>query len=121
MPRTRWQPPDLDEVRELASRGLTHAQIARYYGIHPDTITNHKKYSPEFSDAIERGKVQGIKKVVSCLMKAIEDGDVAAMKFYLVNQANWRHRPKEEDMQDIGRLAASMKAALNSAEKRKRR
>ena len=35
---------DLKKVEELASNGLNQSQIARYFGVKPETISQHKKY-----------------------------------------------------------------------------
>lgn len=92
--RPKWIPPDLKEVQWLASRGLTQAQIAAYFGISPDTLLERKKDFPGFSEAIKKGQMQGLADITNALYAEACCGNVTAAIFYLKNRdpKNWNDR-----------------------------
>ncbi len=47
---------DLEQVENLASRGLGTTQIARALGVSWDTIDRNRKRSAEFEDCFKKGK-----------------------------------------------------------------
>jgi hypothetical protein len=85
---------DLEQVENLASRGLGTTQIARALGVSWNTIDRNRKRSVDFEDAIKRGKARGLAQVTNSLFTSATDGNVTAQIFYLKNQdaKTWRDR-----------------------------
>jgi hypothetical protein len=85
---------DLEQVENLASRGLGTTQIARALGVSWSTIDRNRKRSAEFEETIKRGKAKGIAQVTNSLFTSATDGNVTAQIFYLKNQdaKTWRDR-----------------------------
>jgi len=85
---------DLEQVENLASRGLGTTQIARALGVSWDTIDRNRKRSADFEDALKRGKAKGLAQVTNSLFTSATDGNVTAQIFYLKNQdaKTWKDR-----------------------------
>ena len=85
---------DLEQVENLASRGLGTTQIARALGVYWDTIDRNRKRSAEFEDALKRGQARGLAQVTNSLFTSATDGNVTAQIFYLKNQdpKTWKDR-----------------------------
>jgi len=78
---------DLEQVENLASRGLGNSQIARALGVSWDTIDRNRKRSADFEGALKRGKAGGLAQVTNALFEsATEKNSVVAQIFYLKNQ-----------------------------------
>jgi len=78
---------DLEQVENLASRGLGNSQIARALGVSWDTIDRNRKRSADFEGALKRGKAKGLAQVTNALFEsATEKNSVVAQIFYLKNQ-----------------------------------
>jgi predicted transcriptional regulator len=67
--RSAWIPTDsvCQEAREMASNGLTVAQIADCLGISESTLYAKKSEYMEFMNAIKRGRAEGINQVINAL------------------------------------------------------
>ena len=85
---------DLEQVENLASRGLGTTQIARALGVSWDTIDRNRKRSADFEDALKRGQAKGLAQVTNSLFTSATDGNVTAQIFYLKNQdpKTWKDR-----------------------------
>ena len=85
---------DLEQVENLASRGLGTTQIARALGVSWDTIDRNRKRSADFEDALKRGQARGLAQVTNSLFTSATDGNVTAQIFYLKNQdpKTWKDR-----------------------------
>jgi hypothetical protein len=55
----KYDPALCPRARKLALLGMTDAEIAEQFAIHPDTLSAWKKGHPEFFEAIESGKGAG--------------------------------------------------------------
>lgn len=89
----------LDKVERLAGQGMTKRQICQCLGICEDTLYTKIKNVPEFSDALKRGKANGIDRVTKALENLISEKNVTAAIFYLKCQAGWKEakdKPKDE-------------------------
>jgi DNA-binding XRE family transcriptional regulator len=96
---------NLDQVRKLAERGWTDAEMARFVGVTESTWNNWKKKHPEFLESLKEGKAVADGLVEWALfLRAIgftgPDGkhyppDVTACIFWLKNRRpdQWRDRP----------------------------
>lgn len=91
---------DLAEVEDLASKGLSQAEIALNLGICEKTLYNRKAEDTEFTQAIARGRAKGTQKAADVLNKILgsQDQRVAldAAKFFLARRANWAETQKSE-------------------------
>ena len=78
---------DLEQVENLASRGLGNSQIARALGVSWNTIDRNRKRSEDFEESIKKGKARGLAQVTNALFEsATEKNSVVAQIFYLKNQ-----------------------------------
>lgn len=108
---------DLNRVEALAGRGLNQRQICDALGISEDTFTRRKKDSADFAESFKKGKAQSIAYVAGKLQKKIEDGDLAAIIFWLKCQAGWSEKQvldvttREEVPEGATALYAKIKAA----------
>lgn len=84
------QPIDLRQVEILASRGLTHAQIAAVLGISEKTLYKRKNESSEIAEAINRGKAKGIAEISNALYESAKKGNTTAQVFFLKAQGGWK-------------------------------
>ena len=91
--RLQWvPPPDLSQqVHEMASNGLTVAQIADCLGISESTLYAKQGEYKEFMDAIKKGSAKGLNKVSNALFERATQGNVTAMIYYLKvrDRENW--------------------------------
>ena len=97
--RPAWIPTDAvcQEAREMASNGLTVAQIADCLGISESTLYSKQGEYKEFLDAIKRGRAEGIHKVSNALFEKATQGNVTAMIYYrkVRDRANWGENQPE--------------------------
>ncbi|MDP4745244.1 MAG: hypothetical protein NWS22_10435 [Porticoccaceae bacterium] len=97
--RPAWIPTDsvCQEAREMASNGLTVAQIAVCLGISESTLYGKQSEYKEFLDAIKRGRAEGIHKVSNALFEKAAQGNVTAMIYYLKvrDRENWGENQPE--------------------------
>jgi hypothetical protein len=82
-------PSMIEEVKILAGRGLTAEQIYLYFGVHRDCWYDTIKRHPELGEAVKEGKIKALAMVAGKLMKAIHEGNLTAIIFYLKTQARW--------------------------------
>ena len=87
---------DLARVTELASRGLSHEQIAAALGISRTTLQARKRECEQFAQAIEKGQAMGIEAVANALFDNAESGNVTAQIFFLKARAGWREKQEVE-------------------------
>ena len=91
--RPAWIPTDsaCQETREMASNGLTAAQIAHCLGISESTLYAKQGEYKEFMDAIKKGRAEGLNRVSNALFEKATQGNVTAMIYYLKvrDRENW--------------------------------
>jgi len=99
MSRPSWNPSstDCNKAREMASRGLTVAQIASCLGISESTLYGKQNEYTEFMDAIKKGRAEGLNQVSNALFEKAIDGNVTAMIYYLKvrDRENWGENQPE--------------------------
>jgi predicted transcriptional regulator len=97
--RPAWIPTEsvCQEAREMASNGLTVAQIADCLGISESTLYGKQNEYKEFMGAIKRGRAEGIHKVSNALFEKATQGNVTAMIYYLKvrDRENWGENQPE--------------------------
>jgi len=94
-PKFEVTPKVLQEVEEMAGRGLTVSQIASCLGISPSTFYLKQATLSEFSDTIKKGQAIGLSKVTNKLFEnAAVKGDNVAIIYYLNNRDkdNWSNK-----------------------------
>lgn len=87
------------KAQTLAASGLIMSQIADALGLGESTLYEKTKEFPEFLESIRGGRAIGIAKVANALfVKAADEGDVPAMKYYLSSRdpKNWGEKTKLE-------------------------
>lgn len=93
-------PKILEQISELASRGVTEASIARLVGLAPTSFSAKKKEYPEIDEAIRQAHAKGESEVVSYLWDIIHNpshkNHFAALQFYLKCKHNWGVDATEE-------------------------
>ena len=86
-PKFEITPEVLEEVEEMAGRGLTVNQIAICLGVSPATIYNKQAQYLEFLETIKKGKAIGLSKVTNALFEnATVERDNVAIIYYLNNR-----------------------------------
>jgi hypothetical protein len=117
--RPKWVPTDEinDQAREMASRGLTVAQIADCLGLGERTVYEKQKDYPQFMQAIKKGRAEGLHSVSNALFEKATQGNVTAMIYYLKvrDRANW-----VENQPEVIREIAPMKIVLTAVPARGR-
>jgi len=97
--RPAWIPTNsiCEQAREMASRGLTVAQIADCLGLGERTIYEKQNEFPQFMQAIKKGRAEGLNKVSNALFEKATQGNVTAMIYYLKtrDRENWGENQPE--------------------------
>jgi len=93
MGRPKWI-PDAEicaRASEMASRGLTVAQIADCLGVAESTLYKKQDEYVDFMDAIKRGRSKGMDEITNALFEKAKAGDNTSMIFYLKtrDRENW--------------------------------
>ena len=102
--RPLWLPTDkqIKEAETLAARGLTQQEIADYFNVALSTLQLRKKEISEFSDAIARGRSKGTAVVAGALLERAKNGDMDAIKFYLIYMAGRKEIKRVENTDGDG-------------------
>ncbi len=91
--RPAWIPTNsiCEQAREMASNGLTVAQIADCLRVSESTLYGKQSEYKEFMDAIKKGRAEGLNKVSNALFEKATQGNVTAMIYYLKvrDRENW--------------------------------
>src|SRR5690606_33501210 len=82
----------LDEIEEMAGKGLTQKQIASFYGISHMTWHKMKNADERIQESCKVGKSKTIDFVAGKLMQQIKIGNLPAIIFYLKTQAGWSEK-----------------------------
>ena len=114
--RPAWIPTDTvcQEAREMASNGLTVAQIADCLGISESTLYAKQGEYKEFMEAIKKGRAEGIHKVSNALFVKATRGNVTAMIYYLKvrDRENWGEN-QPEPLREIPPMQIALTGASN--------
>ena len=108
--RPQWVPtPEAcEQAREMASRGLTVAQIADCLGLGERTVYEKQKDYPQFMQAIKKGRAEGLNEVSNALFEKATQGIVNAIIYYLKvrDRENWGEN-QPEPLRDIPPIRSS--------------
>jgi len=123
-PKFEITPEVLEEVEEMAGRGLTVNQIATCLGISPTTFYAKQAEFSEFSETIKKGKAVGVSKVTNALFQnATVNKDNVAIIYYLNNRdrENWSNRQEiaavveQRNIIDLSRISDEQISSLETA------
>ena len=123
-PRFEITPEILQEVEEMAGRGLTVSQIAICLGFSPATIYNKQAQYLEFLETIKKGKAVGLSKVTNALFEnATVEKDNVAIIYYLNNRdkENWSNKNEfaatveHKNVIDLTRVSNDQLSAIAAA------
>ena len=109
---------DLEEVKRLASRGLSQEQIAAALGISERTLRNRKADDAAFAEAIKAGQAIGIAEVANALWENAKGGNVTAQIFFLKARAKWKDKHEGEDGEDDTAQPVAVTVEVKSGRKR---
>lgn len=99
-PATVLDDEQLAQVEALAAV-LTSEQIADYFGIGRTTFYDLMDRDSQVSERYKKGRAKAINSVARGLLLKAQDGDNAAMMFYLKTQAGWKETQTiEHDVSD---------------------
>lgn len=126
-----------DQARKLCLLGATDVELADFFEVHPDTITEWKNVHDEFSVSIKRGKLQADANVADRLyqramgfehddvhvsnyqgavtltpIRKVYAPDTGAAVFWLKNRQSKHWREKQE-VEHTGNLLDSLLAAVD--------
>ena len=108
---------DLNEVEDLASRGLTKQQIADALGISQTTFYARQKECGDFEEAIKRGQAKGVASISNKLFESAMRGEAWAVCFFLKTKGGFKETQKVEMTADVKttevELTAKQKATLD--------
>jgi len=123
-PKFEITPEVLEEVEEMAGRGLTVNQIAICLGVSPATIYNKQAQYLEFLETIKKGKAIGLSKVTNALFEnATVERDNVAIIYYLNNRDkdNWSNKHEvattveHKNVIDLTRVSDDQLSAIAAA------
>lgn len=99
----KWVPTPkiLEQIKELATKGVTEASIARIVGISPTGFSAKKKEYPEIEEVIRQAHASGEDEVVGYLWDILRDNKhknhFAAIQFYLKSKHSWGDNGTQEE------------------------
>lgn len=91
-PRLEVTPEVLAKVHKCAFNGMTKKQIAAVLGIGYSTFFEIGNRSPEFLEAFDQGRADGIDFVTEKFMHNININDTKAQMFFLKCKAGWKEK-----------------------------
>jgi len=134
---TKYREEFPEQARKLCLLGATDAELADFFEVNPDTITEWKNVHEEFSVSIKRGKLQADANVADRLyqralgyehedthvsnyqgvitltpIKKVHAPDTTAAIFWLKNRQAKQWREKQE-VEHTGNLLDSLLAAVD--------
>lgn len=134
---TKYREEFADQARKLCLLGATDIELADFFEVHPDTITEWKNVHDEFSVSIKKGKLQADSNVADRLyqramgfehddvhvsnyqgevtltpIRKIHAPDTGAAVFWLKNRQSKKWREKQE-VEHTGNLFDSLLAAVD--------
>lgn len=86
----------LNQIEHCASLGLTLDDIGLIISVSRKTLVRRLADNEEARNAYDRGRAKAKLRVTEKLFELIENGEAAAIFFYLKCQCNWREKEKIE-------------------------
>lgn len=93
---TKFSQQIADRIVNVLKAGNTRAASALYVGITYTTLKTWTQRNLEFSAALNHAEAEAEIRCVTVLMKAVQDGDVGAAKWWLERRRHedWRQQDK---------------------------
>lgn len=115
--RPRKQPPRnaVARIEELAQEGWNFAGIAKNLGVSHVTLRRWCDESPEFEEAITRGRTDLEFKLQNKLLEKALAGDTVAILFYLKSRFGWREGDQSDNSNRIN-VVFNLPGAMSEAE-----
>lgn len=90
MSKKAFDPRDhLDEIKRLASLGMSEAQIATKLNIDKASMRAFRRTFPEVEQAIQQGLNESIEQATASLMAMVKSADFRAIKYFLDKKGGW--------------------------------
>jgi len=91
---------DLDQVKKLAGLGAKDKHIAAWFGVHVDTVSDHKRDDQKFRDALERGRSQGDLELLEMAFERAKTRD-SLLIFLLKNRLGYCDNPEPQRTPEV--------------------
>ena len=94
MGRPAFEPTDEQRklVRDLSAYGIPQEDIARFLGIHHNTLRKH------FRDELDKAEIEANSKVAASLFNAAINGNMTAAIFWAKTRMRWKEPPTSTDV-----------------------
>ena len=95
---TKFNPQTADRILGVLRAGNTRTASALYAGVDYSTLKRWAERNAEFCAALDHAEAEAEIRCVTVLMKAVQEGDTAAAKWWLERrrQDDWRQHDKIE-------------------------
>lgn len=96
---------DIDQVAELAGRGLSQAEICLVIGVSEGTLYSRKRESEVFEEAIKRGRAVAADAVANKLYEMATKGDLGAIVWWEKTRRGLSDKVQQHITIDVGKLS----------------
>lgn len=96
---------DIEQVAELAGRGLSQAEICLVLGISEKTLERRKIEMSVLADAIKRGRAVAADAVANKLYEMATGGDLGAIVWWEKTRRGLSDRVQQHITVDVGKLS----------------
>ena len=92
--RPAFEPTDEQRklVRDLSGYGIRQEDIAKFLGIHHNTLRKH------FRDELDKAEIEANSKVAASLFNAAINGNMTAAIFWAKTRMRWKEQPTGTDL-----------------------
>lgn len=122
MPIEEFQPSYIADVKDYVLLGnVSNASIARYFGVHENTIARWRKKHPQFDDAITKTKdslnIEVVKTIYGLALGEYDDGkpNFNALKLIATTHIDSFKEKSSVDVTSNGNTLESMLAIRNTS------
>lgn len=106
---------DIDQVAELAGRGLTQAEICLVLGISEKTLERRKTEMSVLADAIKRGRAVAADAVANKLYEMATSGDLGAIVWWEKTRRGLTDKVQQQINIDVSKLSDDELSAIAKA------
>ena len=105
------------EALKLSTLGINEEDIAWYFGVHPNSLTNWKKRYPEFLWAIKKGTANKKVSLMKAMYKNATENYNASIQIFLAK--NWMGMSDKQEVQMSGNVTIKVISAVPRPKKKK--
>ena len=87
--RIRITKKNIEDIERLAGLGLNQEAISEFIGFSERTLRRRLNEDERVLAAYKKGRARGHEYAANCLRRAMAEGEVAAIIFYLKTQCGW--------------------------------